>query len=1325
MLRPLTNLDGAISGGLGQWRARRSRWPIFDRATPVKLGYDAPELTSPQMGSGLKYFFDSFVFDPDRRELRQGDAVVAMQPQVFDLLEYLIRNRDRVVSKEDIFNSVWGGRIVSESSLTSRINAARAVLGDSGEEQRLLRTLPRKGIRFVGVVREQGADAEAVLEPGPAAARSKGEDARPSIAVLPLVNLSGEADSLRFADALAEDVITELSRSPELLVVSRNSSFVYRDKSVDTRQIGQALGVKFVLEGSVRRATGRIRVVAQLIDANDGSHVWAERFDFAVDEAAATQDELTREIVLAVRSRLTKGKSVRLTGIERRNLTVVSCRLAGTAALADKIEPDAMRDLIEAYQRECLKLIAQFGGVAALRGGDEVEAYFGHPLANERSAECAVRTGLAIAEMTPRMSANPGALRASIGIGTGMAIAGILGPSADSRQSTAVGEPIEVARRLSAAPEGVTICGPTRRQIGGLFRYLALPIDQSEGEEAWRVTGEGPSETRFAALHGDGLSPLVGRDEELAMLARRWDAAKSGMGQVVLLRAEAGVGKSRLVQTLRESIHDGAHEIVHYACAPHRAETAFFPIIEQVARAAGLFATEDTEQKLARLERLLQLPASGAADVALIASLLSLPHPQAGATSLTPQKRKERIVEILLDHLRCLAGTRPLLIEFEDAHWVDSASLEYLTLLVERLHDQRILLIVTARPEFVEPWRDPEYGLVLNLSRLHRRNAADLAARVAGGHVIPPDVLGRILDRADGVPLFIEELTRAVIEGGQGGRDDEALTKIPPTLEGSLLARLDRLSIVDDLLEMAATLGRQFSHELIATLVPLAGFRLEASLERLVSSGLAHRRGAAPDAVYTFKHALVRDAIYSRLGASARRALHARVADVLEQKFPDTATSQPGLLAWHSLEGGAFAKAADYALLAGKQAMAVSAVREAVSQVRLGLAALKDLPKSRERSEREVELQLVLVTALVSVRGYTDPDTMKAYTRLSELCEQLGRTDQIAEIAQGFFSQALVMADFANALRICGEGSRGGRTDGYLGTGIVLAHQGRLSDAVSWFERAYVKVASFSRAAGASGNLNAFPVIGARTFFSLCAALQGMHARALELVADALNLLKIFEHPSAQAFGLSTITRVSYLLGMEEEHRAFANALARSCTEHGFSYWLATAECYQARQLALGGRPADGAAFIEGALRRHRETKARWVYPFLLGLAGEIDCMNSAADRGLGRIDEALSHSAQTGEAWSDSFLLRLRGEALRELGRLAEAEDCFVKALVVSASQGALVFTPAIAAELARSWIERGRKSEARELLLKHCRDLSPELPWVRGARQLLAELG
>jgi TolB-like protein/tetratricopeptide (TPR) repeat protein len=1268
----------------------------------------------------LKYFFDSFVFDTDRRELRQGDAIVAMQPQVFDLLEYLIRNRDRVVSKEEIFNSVWGGRIVSDSSLTSRINAARAALGDSGEEQRLLRTLPRKGIRFVGAVRQLGAEDEAAVEAEPAGARSRAEDARPSIAVLPLMNLSGEPDSLRFGDALAEDVITELSRSPELFVVSRNSSFVYRDKSVDTRQIGQALGVKFVLEGSVRRAGGRFRVVAQLIDASDASHVWAERFDFALEDAAASQDALTHEIVLAVRSRLTKTTSARLSGIERRQLTVVSCRMLGTAALADKMEPDAMRDLIEAYQRKCLTLIAQFGGVAALRGGDEVEAYFGHPLANERSAECAVRTGLAIA--AEGITGDGRRLRARVGIATGVAIAGSLGPSADARQSTAVGEPIEVARRLAVASEGVTICASTRRQLGGLFRYRA-----SEGGEAWQVSGEGPSKTRFAALHGEDLSSLVGRDEELALLARRWDAAKSGTGQVVLLRAEAGVGKSRLVQALRERIRDEAHDhdAMHYACAPHRAETAFFPIIEQIARAAGLFAIDDAEQQLARLERLLGLPGSEAADVALIASLLSLPHPKAGATGLTPQQRKTRILEILLGHLSRLAATRPLLVEFEDAHWADSASLEYLTLLVERLHDQRILLFVTARPEFVLPWRDPEYGLLLNLMRLNRRNASELAVQVAGGHLIPPDVLGRILDRADGVPLFIEELTRAVIESGQGGRDDEALTRIPATLEGSLLARLDRLAIVDDLLEMAATLGRQFSHELIAALVPLAGFRLDASLEKLVSSGLAHRRGTAPDAVYTFKHALVRDAIYSRLGAPARRALHGRVADIIEQKFPDTAVSQPGLLAWHNLEGGSFAKAADYALRAGKQAMIVSAVREAVAQVRLGLAALEHLPNSRERSGLELELQLVLRTALVSVRGYTDPDTMKAYTRMGELCEALGRTDKIIEITRGFFSEALVMADYASALRICGEGTRGGRTDGYLGTGMVLAHQGKLSDAVPWFERAYAEVASFSRAEGASGSLNAFPVIGARTFFSLCVALQGKHAQALELVADTLNALKVFEHPSAQAFGLSTITRVSYLLGMEEEHRTFVNALALSCTEQGFNYWLATAECYQARQLALEGRPAEGAAFIEGALRRYRETKARWIYQFLLGLAGEIDCMNGNAERSLGRIDEALSHSAQTGEAWSDAFLLRLRGEALRDLGRSAEAEDYFVKALALAVEQGAHVFVPAIAAKLARSLSERGRKADAKTLLIQHCDGLAPELPWVRGASQFLAELG
>jgi len=353
----------------------------------------------------LKYFFDNFAFDTDRRELRHGDTVVGMQPQVFDLLEYLIRNRDRVVSKDDLFEAVWGRRIVSDSALASRINAARAALRDNGEEQRLLRTLPRKGIRFIGAVREQGEEVNAPSQPASAIEPDRSADARPSVAVLPFVNLSGEADNLHFGDGLAEDVITELSRNAELCVVSRNSSFVYRDKSVDTRQIGQALGAKFTLEGSVRQLGGRIRVVAQLIDTNDASHVWAERFDFEVGEAATKQDEITHEIASALRSRLIHGTTARLAGVERRQLTVMSCRLGGVATLLERLEPAPMRDLVEAYQRDSLKLIAQFGGVASFRG-DEIEAYFGHPLANERSAECAVRTALAIAAATLRLAGN-------------------------------------------------------------------------------------------------------------------------------------------------------------------------------------------------------------------------------------------------------------------------------------------------------------------------------------------------------------------------------------------------------------------------------------------------------------------------------------------------------------------------------------------------------------------------------------------------------------------------------------------------------------------------------------------------------------------------------------------------------------------------------------------------------------------------------------------------------------------------------------------------------------------------------------------------------
>jgi TolB-like protein/tetratricopeptide (TPR) repeat protein len=1268
----------------------------------------------------LLYSFDNYVLDTDQRELRRERNAIPLQPQVFDLLEYLIRRRDRVVTKDDLIAAIWGGRAVSDSALTTRINAVRTAIGDNGEEQRLLKTLPRKGVRFVAAVREGDADAGSTAAKQ-AATPAQAEDKRPSVAVLPLLTIGEDHENHHLADALAEDIITELSRSSELLVVSRNSSFSYKNTSVDTREIGRALGVKFVLEGSLRRLGSRVRVVTQLTDANDASHVWAERFDFDPGEEPTISDNLVREVAAAVRLRLTHTIDARSGDAGRHHMTVMSCRLSDFG----EREPEAIARLVEAYQIDCSRLVAQFGGVAALRGDDEFEAYFGHPRANERSAECAVRAALAIAEAVCGMqTTGDGRPRIRIGIGTGLAVTGSFLPGLDRRQRVAIGGPVDVARRLRAdeLSDVVVICEPTRLELGGLFACEAVRAAGTAPLEAWRVVRETEADTRFSAVHEGRLSPLVGREEELSLLARRWAAAKAGTGQIVLLRADGGIGKSRLLLAFREVFLADAHHVIHYACAPHRSETAFFPITDQLARKAGLRPSDPIEDKLARLSELLQLPVPRSEAGALIGSLLSLTPPTTETAALPPSRRKEKIINALLDHLVRVSGDAPLVVEFEDVQWADSASLEFLAQLVQRLHGLRILLIVTARPEFMPPWQEPEYGLLIQLSRLDRRNAAELVAHVAGRHDMARDLVGEILDRAEGVPLFVEELTKVAIEARVGnGHGEVSAIALPTTLEASLAARLDRLSFADDLLQIAATLGRQFTHELINALAPFAGERLASGLERLVNSGLAFRRGTPPDAVYTFKHALVRDAIYSRIGLAARRTLHARVAEVLEQKFPEAAASEPGLLAWHYSEGHVFAKAADYALRAGKQAMEVSAMREAIAQLRLGLKAAAQLPKGRDRGMLELNLGLGLVTALISVRGYADPVTQEAYRQLSQIGRELGATREIQEIDRGIYAQYLAAADFENALKVCRQGLRLGHA-AELGMGIVLTHQGKLSLACSWLQRAYSNVETESRSVAAS--LNTLALFGARTFLSLCLALQGQHLQSWDLMDETLELFKTFDHPSTRAFALSTIARVCFLLGTEAENQRYADELAEITGRQNFGYWLAAAQCYQAWQLARRERHDDATELVELALRRYRESGTRWLYPFFLGIAADIDAMAGRLDAALARGAEALALSKATGEFWYDPALLSKRGKVLQRLGRLAEAEACFTEALWIATRQGARLFQPDIAARLALIWQKNGRTAEARKLLSRHCRGLPSNLPWVRNATRLLSEL-
>jgi class 3 adenylate cyclase len=613
---------------------------------------------------------------------------------------------------------------------------------------------------------------------------------------------------------------------------------------------------------------------------------------------------------------------------ERRQLTVMFADLVGSTALSARLDPEELRDVIGAYHRRCAEVITSSGGFVAKYLGDGVLAYFGYPQAHEEDAERAARAGLALIEAMAKLDAGHATtLRVRIGIATGLVVVGDLLGEGAAQEQAVIGETPNLAARLQglAEPNTVVIADNTRRMLGGLFDYRdlgALPIAGIDHPvHVWRVLGASLVGSRFEALRS-ASTPLIGREEEIALLTRRWERAKAGDASVVLIVGEPGIGKSRIAQTLLEQLGKEPHTRLRYFCSPHYQNSALYPSIAQLERAAG-FRREDTDEQ--RLEKLEAILAQGTNElreaVPLLADLLNIPTgDRYPPLNLTPQKRKERTLLAQLAQVEGLAAQQPVLMVFEDVHWSDPTTRESLDLLIDRVFALRVLVIITFRPEFAPPWIGRPHVTLLSLSRLPRRQRAEMITHLTGGKALPKEIADQIVDRTDGVPLFIEELTKSVVESGlvtEAGnlytmRGPAMPLAIPTTLHASLLARLDRLAPTREVAQIGAALGRSFSHELISAVAGMLEQQLDDALQQLVRAELVFRRGTPPDAEYTFKHALVQDAAYGTLLRARRQELHGRVATALEERFPETVDQQPELLAHHCGQAGWIEKAIAY-----------------------------------------------------------------------------------------------------------------------------------------------------------------------------------------------------------------------------------------------------------------------------------------------------------------------------------------------------------------------------------------------------------------------------
>ena len=679
---------------------------------------------------------------------------------------------------------------------------------------------------------------------------------------------------------------------------------------------------------------------------------------------------------------------------ERRQVTVMFSDLVGSTALSARMDPEDLREVISAYQKCVADAVQRFGGFVAKYMGDGVLIYFGYPQAHEDDAERAVRAGLELVAGVSGLKSHA-VLQTRVGIATGLVVIGDLIGAGASQEQAIVGETPNLAARLQsiAEPNSVVLAESTRKLVGSLFELQDLGAQDLKGiagpVRAWAALRPAVVEGRFEAFHGAGLTKLVGREEELELLVRRWSKAKAGEGQVVLLSGEPGIGKSRLTAALMEHVSGEPHTRLRYFCSPQNTDSALYPIISQMERAAGVTHDDTIQAKLDKVDAVLAQSSTSPQDAKLLIEMLSLPndgrYPQ---LELTPQQRRQKTMEVLTAQVEALSRSNPVLMIFEDVHWIDPTSLEALERAVNKISTLGVLLIVTYRPEFQPPWTGQPYVTALTFNRLGRREIASLIERVTDNKPLPEKLKQDIIERTDGVPLFVEEMTKAVLEAESEESSQRVVAAIPSpsiavpaSLHASLMARLDRLGPAKEVAQIGAAIGREFSHALLAAIVSEPEAKLQSELDRLITAGLLFRQGVAPHATYLFKHALIQDAAYGTLLRGPRRALPARIAEAIEGQFADIAESRPELLARHYSEAGSIERAASLWAKAGRRSLERSALVEASEQLARAVDQMASLPSTPALRREQIKLHVALITPLMQVKGHASPETVAAAER--------------------------------------------------------------------------------------------------------------------------------------------------------------------------------------------------------------------------------------------------------------------------------------------------------------------------------------------------------
>jgi class 3 adenylate cyclase/predicted ATPase len=1036
---------------------------------------------------------------------------------------------------------------------------------------------------------------------------------------------------------------------------------------------------------------------------------------------------------------------------ERRQLTVLFCDMVGSTALSGSLDPEQHRDILSAFQGCCSREIARFGGHVAQYMGDGVLAYFGYPAAHEDDAERAVRAGLAIIATVPLLRTLPSlTLQVRVGIASGLAVVGDLTGAA--QEQAAVGETTNLAARLQALaePNTVLIAPETFRLVAGLFDCRGLGPQTIKGfgrpVHVRRVLGPSRVASRFEARHEQGVAPLLGRDEEFDLLLRRWAQAKAGEGRVIHITGEPGIGKSRLAQALVDCLVGDRHTLVQCHCSPYHTDSALHPVISHLLRAAGIEHNDKGEERLAKLEALLERSNSSLDEtVPLLAPLLSIPlGDRYTPMDLSPQRRKDRTLAAVIDQLAKLAIQQPVLVVFEDAHWIDPTSLELLSLTIERVTRLPVLLIITARPDFSPPWPTHRHVSVMALGRLGQREGAALAHRVAKGKALPTEVLNEINEHTDGVPLFIEELTKTVLEGGLLREvDDRYLLAgplpplaIPSTLHASLLARLDRLASTKDVAQIGAAIGREFSFSLIAAVSGIPEHELVAALAKLVAAELIFQRGVPPDATYRFKHALVQDAAYASLLRSRRRTLHAAIVKELVGGGVSDTQVKLEVLAHHYAEAGMAEEAVGHYLEASQQSVARSALAEAAVMLDKALGQVAQLPAGSARDRSELEVQCARGAVLIAVKGFAAAETGKAFTRAQDLCDRLGRPPEfLPRTARGKWAFHSTRSEFLEAQSVAEDLLEFSRAHGDT-LGLIIGYYARsqthlwrgelLSARVSLEE--VIGLHDLAVHAQLFQHVGADPHVIGLVFLGHVLLFLGYPDQALMRAEAAIRQARQLAHAPTVAYCLEFNARQASILGDEARLAQRVQEFRALIQEHGYPQWSAQVPIYEGQLHLTRGEARAAVTLMRQGLDAYRAIGATLWSAYFASLLGEALEQDGRLDEALSLLEDQIAAVRDTGEVWYAAELHRRRGQLLLKgtVPDFAGAQAEFLQAMDIARGQSARLWELRAAVSLARLWRDQDRKNDAHHLL-------SPIYAWftegfdradLKAAKLLLEEL-